>query len=160
MYKLTVKNTKRTKEKTKFLALIFLIITVISTFASCFSVDNFINLFINEEDIAFYFDYNELAENVEKAEIVYVENFSYGGSGTIIVEKTLNHETTLMLIEDFSKIQYISPVFGSPPEPNGYCIRLWYKDGTYEIYGVDGTTARWAWCTDSEQFYGLIEKYK
>ncbi len=152
---------KRTKEKTKFLILLFLIITVISTFTSCFRIDNFINCFIDEKDFAFYFEYNELAENVDKAEIVYVEDFSYGGTGTIIVEKTLDYETTLMLIEDLSKIQYISPVFGSPPEPNGYCIRLWYKDGTYEIYGVDGTTARWAWCIDnSEQFYELIEKYK
>lgn len=149
------------KRKIQIFTLSIIVLTIISTFTSCFSLDNIIRIFVDEKELSFCFDYNELSQNVEKAEIVYVEDYSFGGSGKITVVTELDYETTLMLIEDFSKIPYTSPVFGSPPEPNGYCIRLWYKDGNHEIYGVDGTTARWAWCIrNRDQFDKLIEKYK
>ena len=62
-------------------------------------------------------------------------------------------------IKDLSEIQYVSPLFGSPPVPDGYCLRLWYKDGTNQIYGASGTTARWAWCVNTDEFDAMINKY-
>ncbi len=151
------------KRKIEVFTLSIIVLTIISTFTSCFSLDDITSLFINEKDLTFCFDYTKLSQNVEKAEIVYVEDYSCGESGKITVVTELDYQTTLMLIEDFSKIQYITPIFGDPPELNGHCIRLCYKDGHYEIYDDYGTSVKFAWCLDDinrEQFDKLIEKYK
>jgi hypothetical protein len=98
-----------------------------------------------------------------RAEIVYTEEYYIGGFGEIAVVTELDYQKTLMLIEDFSKIQYITPILGDPPPMTGYCIRLWYKDGHYEIYDDEGTSVTFAWCLDDssqEKFDKLIEKYK
>ena len=117
---------------------------------------------INEQKAGFTFSYDELVDNIEKVEIVYVENYSSGDDKKIEVIKTLDYETSLLLIKDFSEVKYISP-FGTPPEPYGECIRLWYKDGNYEIYCSNGTSERIAWCYGEEEiqkFEQIISKYK
>ena len=149
------------KKAIQIVLVIILVLAIVPTMIGVFCLMAYISDLARGRDTVFYFEYNELAENLEKAEIVYVEDFIYGGTGKITVVKTLEYDEALAAINDLSKIQYISPLFGSPPVPDGYCLRLWYKDGTSEIYGAGGTTARWAWCLDSrEKFDKLIEKYK
>jgi hypothetical protein len=65
---------------------------------------------INEQKAGFTFSYDELVDNIEKVEIVYVENYSSGDDKKIEVIKTLDYETSLLLIKDFSEVKYIFPL--------------------------------------------------
>ena len=136
-----------------------LVLAIVPTIIGVSCLAAYINELARGRDIYFYLEYDELAENLEKAEIIYVEDFSYGGTGKITVVKTLEYDEALAAIKDLSEIQYVSPLFGSPPVPDGYCLRLWYKDGTNQIYRASGTTARWAWCVNTDEFDVMINKY-
>lgn len=153
---------KRAMRTIKVVTAIFLILTIVLSFTACFSLDDITNALFDIEKLTFCFDYNELSQDVERSEIVYTEEYYINGFGEITVITELDYQTTLMLIEDFSKIQY-NYVLGDPPVMVGYCIRLWYKDGHYEIYDDNGTSVKIAWCkgdSNREKFYKLIEKYK
>lgn len=150
------------KKEKRILIIVSLLLTLMLTFTSCFSLDDITNALFDIEKLTFCFDYNELSQDVERSEIVYTEEYYINGFGEITVITELDYQTTLMLIEDFSKIQYIY-VLGDPPVMVGYCIRLWYKDGHYEIYDDNGTSVKIAWCkgdSNREKFDKLIEKYK
>ena len=148
------------KKAIQIVLVIILVLAIVPTIIGVSCLVAYISDLASGEDTVFYFEYDELVKNLEKAEIVYVEDFSYGGTGKITVVKTLEYDEALAAIKDLSKIQYISPLFGNPPVPDGYCLRLWYKDGTNQIYGASGTTARWAWCVDNrEKFDVMINKY-
>jgi len=115
----------------------------------------------------FYFEYDELVNNVEKAEIVNLNvNYSYGTKCDKIDEtrveilKTFDYDTTLELLYDLSQIEYNDgPIIGSQlPTFGGDCIRVWYLDGSYDIYDYGTTTVVWGQC-NREDFNNLIAKY-
>ena len=147
------------KKAIQIVLVIILVLAIVPTIIGVFCLVAYISDLASGKDTVFYFEYDELWESLEKAEIIYVEDFSYGGTGKITVIKSLEYDEMQEAIKDLSEIQYVSPLFGSPPEPNGYCIRLWYKDGTNQIYGASGTTARWAWCVNIDEFDAMINKY-
>ena len=115
----------------------------------------------------FYFDYDDLAENVDFAEIIEIIDRRYPmhaayeiDESHVKIKKTFDYDTTLELLYEFSQIEYNDgPIFFSQlPEFLGDCIRVWYSDGSYEIYGCSTTSVAWAQCT-SKDYDDLISKY-
>ena len=108
---------------------------------------------------SFYFEYDDLARDVEKAEIINLDK-NHTIDEDIEVVHTLTYDETLQLLSELSKIEYKNTPLGPgmPPTPLGLCIRVWYSDGRYEIYGSSGTTTAWGEC-EKDVFDSLIEKY-
>ena len=108
---------------------------------------------------SFYFEYDELVQDMEKAEIINLDK-NYTIDTDIEIISTLTYDETLQLLSELSRIEYkdtpIGP--GVPPSPMGHCIRVWYSDGHCDIYGYSGTSVAWGEC-DKETFNALIEKY-
>jgi len=115
------------------------------------SLSNELNKMLN-----YYYDYDELIENLSNVEIVELNKTLYGD---IIVLKSLSYEESLELLYDFSKIEHHNFLLGDPPVQTGISIRVWYLDGTNEVYSNAGATVSiWSWCSE-EEFDNLIAKY-
>lgn len=114
---------------------------------------------INER-LSYYYDYDELIENLSKVEIVALHETK--GIAEITVLKTFSYEESSELLYDFSKIKQteVVPIIGGPTGQSGTSIRVWYLDGTNEIYSRDGATDRlYGRCSSEEDFDNLINKY-
>ena len=106
-----------------------------------------------------YYDYNELIDGLSKVEIVELPRFSYEET---VVLKELSYEESLEFLYDYSQIKqyYVVPIIGDPPQPSGVSIKIWYSDGTYDLYSkISSTASLWTQCYNGEDFDNLINKY-
>ena len=117
--------------------------------------------------VYFYYDFEEISQNVEKAEIIqlphsdiFLDEIDNLEESEIEILATFNYDRTMELLQDFSQIQYFDSLFlyNGPPRFGEKCIRVWYLDGTFDIYSSQITTVRWG-CTHRVDFYGLINRY-
>ena len=115
----------------KKISVIVLVIVLLLTFAAC-------------DPIEFYFDYDELKENVTRVELIYYNNPD---------AKELFDQRDKVLPFDFSKMEileilpekevdgFLHDLSEHPfmmdwkhlDSPKGYCIRILYKNGDFEI---------------------------
>lgn len=118
------------KKKLEFLLLILIVL-------NCFAC----------EPATFYFDYEELKENVVKIELINYNNLD---------AKKINNEIEAIQYFDFSKMEIIETLPGDKLEaflgelsayglllgeycldsPKGICIRIVYQNGDFEVLGV------------------------
>ena len=68
------------KKAIQIVLVIILVLAIVPTIIGVFCLVAYISDLASGKDTVFYFEYDELAENLEKAEIVYVEDFIYGGN--------------------------------------------------------------------------------
>ena len=131
---------------------------------SCLSVSSCVtyNSLSDElnEGLSYYYDYDELIDNLSKVEIVALHETK--GVGEITVLKTLSYEESKELLYNFSKIKHteVVPIIGGPSAQSGTSIRVLYSDDTNEIYSRNGATDRlFGRCSSEEEFDNLIAKY-
>ena len=117
----------------------------------------------------FYYEYDEISQNVEKAEIINLTaDYTYSSAFTIDkidesdveILKTLDYEKTLELLQDFCQIEYAEGpfVYKGLPIFDEICIRVWYSDGTGDLYSSSITTLAWGSC-GWKDFRDLTNKY-
>ena len=92
-----------------------------------------VTLFFN----SYFYDYEELKNNVVKIEIVEVD-YLHWEKYEIELIKELNSEETDKLLSELSKIEFIYP-FGSPYELRGICIYIQYNNNEFELLSWRGT---------------------
>ena len=106
-------------------------------------------------DREYYFSYDELKNNVERVEIVEIEEWDLKN---LVVLKSLDEKESDLILQELSEIQYMF-CWGDPPSPNGICLSLNYIDGTEEVIGWCGTSQnRNIKCSESE-FMEMIERF-
>ncbi|MBQ8374797.1 MAG: hypothetical protein IJX98_04370 [Clostridia bacterium] len=99
----------------------------------------------------FYYNYDELIETVERAEIIYIPS----DESEIDILVQLEEKEKVEVLQGLSRIRYDYIVFGDKPTPNGVCLRLFYSEGTSETLNwVSGM----ATC-DPKEFERLISPY-
>ena len=147
------------------------IIALLCCFAFLFVLtscdSDFVNSVVDFIGHTFYYEYDEISQNVEKAEIIKLTaDYSYFSidrvdESDVEILKTLDYEKTLEILQDFSQIEYADGLFvyNGPPSFDEICIRVWYLDGTFDIYCSSITTLAWGNCADIQDYYKLIDKY-
>ena len=105
-------------------------------------------------DREYYFSYDELKNNVERVEIVEIEEWDLKN---LVVLKSLDEEESDLILKELSEIRYTF-LWGDPPEPNGICLKLYNADGTEDIISSFGTTVGKVSCSESE-FMEMIERF-
>ena len=143
------------------------VIVSLSCFAVLFlltSCEAFVDVFKIER---FYYDFDEISQNVEKAEIiklphsdVFYDEIEDLEESEIEILKTLSYDETLELLKDLSQIQYTDGpfVYNGPPRIDEKCVRVWYLDGTFEIFSGEITTLEWG-SADHREYIKLLNKY-
>ncbi len=150
------------------------IIALLCCFAFLFVLTSCDNDFVNSVVDAvightFYYEYDEISQNVEKAEIINLTaDYTYSSAFTIDkidesdveILKTLDYEKTLELLQDFCQIEYAEGpfVYNGLPIFDEICIRVWYSDGTGDLYSSSITTLAWGSC-GWKDFRDLTNKY-
>ena len=103
------------------------------------------------------YDYDDISENLTKAEIVFYER-----DGSIsVIYKSLEYDESLNLLNDYSQLYFDAeiPLVGGPAPHYGKSIRAYYKDGSCRIFTMMGeTTQSWAHCNEDE-YLKIIDKY-
>lgn len=105
-------------------------------------------------DREYYFSYDELKNNVERVEIVEIEEWDLKN---LVVLKSLDEEESDLILKELSEIRY-TYIWNDPPRPSGICLRLYNIDGTEDVIGIYGTTIDRVHCSESE-FMEMIEQF-
>ena len=127
------------------------------------SCDDFIGYFKTE---TFYYEFEEISQNVERAEIiklaedVHLSEINDLKESEIQILKTLDYDKTLELLKDISVFMYADGpfVYNGPVYFDERCVRVWYLDGTFEVYSSHLTTLAFG-RTSYPEFQEMLEKY-
>ena len=103
----------------------------------------------------YYFSYDELKNNVERVEIVEIEEWDLEN---LVVLKSLDEEESDLILKELSEIKYTF-LWGDPPAPNGICLRFYYINGTEEVIGRRGTSKNGNIACSETEFMEMIEKF-
>lgn len=143
---------------------IIALLLCLSTLFCLTSCDAIIDRLKTEE---FYYDFEEISKDMEKVEIIQLP---YSGvirsqiddleESEIEILKTLDRDESLAILEDLSRIKYVDGpfVYNGPPRFDEKCIRVWYLDGTFEIFAGTITTLEWG-RADHNEYLELLNKY-
>ena len=105
----------------------------------------------------YYMDYNTLTADLDHAEIVQLPA---NASDELKVIRSFSYEESMIVIEDFCKIEYTTyylSLLTTPKWVEGTCLRIIRTDGEYVDYGrTDGVFGQ---CTNEEEFEAFIAKY-
>lgn len=145
-----------------------LVFAILFSLTSCDVFLNYVEDMVKTE--RFRYDYEEISENVDKAEIIkltaiyhYTTTFTndYIDESDVEILKTLEHEKTLEFLRDFSQIDYTDGpfVYHGPPSFDEICFRVWYLDGRYELFSGSLTSLKRGNCADIRDYDNLVKKY-
>ena len=135
-------------------------LTVLFLLTSC---EEIVDLFKTEE---FYYDFDEISQNVEKVELIKLAGAVHFNEikdlkeSEIQILKTLDYDKTLELLKDVSSFKYVDGpfVYNGPVYFDERCVRVWYLDGTFEIYSSRITSLKWG-RTSYPEFQEMLDKY-
>ena len=115
----------------------------------------------------FYYDFEEISKDMEKVEIIQLPHPGVIRSqiddleeSEIEILKTLDRDESLAILEDISRMKYVDGpfVYNGPPRFDERCVRVWYLDGTFEIFAGAITTLEWG-RTSYPEFQEMLDKY-
>ena len=143
---------------------IIALLLCLSTLFCLTSCESFIDLLKVER---FYYDFDEISKDMEKVEIIQLPHSGVIRSliddleeSEIEILKTLDRDESLAILEDISRMKYVDGpfVYNGPPRFDERCVRVWYLDGTFEIYSSMITSLKWG-RTSYPEFQEMLDKY-